>query len=125
PLALHDALPICGMPKERLMSSGVASFASLLAALFFCAERALAQAPARAADAAAGEREVVWYTAMNTPDAAPLRKRFREKYPDLNLTIMRQPGEKIRTRILTETHAGKFCWDAVSFHHPHTDALAQ
>ena len=76
------------------MSSGVASFASLLAALFFCAERALAQAPARAADAAAGEREVVWYTAMNTPDAAPLRKRFREKYPDLNLTILRQPEKQ-------------------------------
>ncbi len=75
----------------------------MLAVFLVCIEAgpALAQAAARAADAAGGEREVVWYTAMNTPDAAPLRKRFREKYPDLNLTILRQPGEKIRTRTPT------------------------
>ncbi|HYS76264.1 MAG TPA: extracellular solute-binding protein [Burkholderiales bacterium] len=106
------------------MSSRVASFACLLVALFYC-ERAVAQAPARPAGAAGGEREVVWYTAMNTPDAAPLRKRFREKYPELNLTILRQPGEKIRTRILTEMRAGKFFWDVVSFNHLDMDALAQ
>ena len=99
----------------------------LLAAFFICTEAgpALAQAPARPADTAGSEREVVWYTAMNTPDAAPLRKRFREKYPGLNLTILRQPGEKIRTRILTEMRAGKFLWDVVSFNHLDMDALAQ
>src|SRR5436853_367828 len=109
------------------MASGVARFARLLAALLFCAEAGLApaQAPARPADAAGGEREVVWYTAMNTPDAAPLRKRFQEKYSDLTLTILRQPGEKIRTRILTEMRAGKFLWDVVSFNHLDMDALAQ
>src|SRR6266568_4193369 len=112
------------MSKGLPMSSRVASFACLLVALFYC-ERAVAQAPARPAGAAGGEREVVWYTAMNTPDAAPLRKRFREKYPDLNLTILRQPGEKIRTRILTEMRAGKFFWDVVSFNHLDMDALAQ
>src|SRR2546422_599134 len=113
------------MSKGFPMSSRVASFAPLLAVLVFCAEAALAQAPARPANAAGMEREVVWYTAMNTPDAAPLRKRFREKYPELNLTILRQPGEKIRTRILTETRAGKFFWDVVSFNHLDMDALAQ
>jgi len=69
------------MSKGLPMSSRVASFASLLAALFFCAERAVAQAPARPADTAGSEREVVWYTAMNTPDAAPLRKRFGRNIP--------------------------------------------
>jgi iron(III) transport system substrate-binding protein len=113
------------MPKGSPVASGVASFASLLAALFFWAEAAVAQAPARRTDATGGEREVVWYTAMNTPDSAPLRKRFLEKYPDVNLTILRQPGEKIRTRILTETRAGKFFWDVVSFNHLDMDALAQ
>ena len=98
----------------------------LLAALLFCANAAPApaQAPARLADSAGKEREVVWYTAMNTPDSAPLRNRFREKYPELTLTILRQPGEKIRTRILTETRAGKFFWDVVSFNHLDMDALA-
>ena len=59
------------MSKGFPMSSRVASFAPLLAVLVFCAEAALAQAPARPANAAGMEREVVWYTAMNTPDAAP------------------------------------------------------
>jgi len=113
------------MPEGLSMSSGVAGVASLLAVLCIEAGAALAQAPSRPADAAGMERELVWYTAMNTPDAAPLRKRFREKYPDVNLTILRQPGEKIRTRILTETRAGKFFWDVVSFNHLDMDALAQ
>ena len=113
------------MPKGLSLSGGVAGVASLLAALCAGAGAALAQAPARPADAAGAERELVWYTAMNTPDAAPLRKLFREKYPEVNLTILRQPGEKIRTRILTEMRAGKFFWDVVSFNHLDIDALAQ
>jgi iron(III) transport system substrate-binding protein len=64
---------------------------------------------------AAHAQEVVWYTAMNTQDAEPLRKRFEEKYPGTKLTVHRQPGEKIRNRILTEARAGKFFWDVVSF----------
>jgi iron(III) transport system substrate-binding protein len=113
------------MLKGLSMSSGVAGVASLLAALCAGAGPALAQAPARPADAAGAERELVWYTAMNTPDAAPLRNLFREKYPGVTLTILRQPGEKIRTRILTEMRAGKFFWDVVSFNHLGIDALAQ
>jgi len=113
------------MPKGLSLSGGVAGVTSLLAALGAGAGAALAQAPAHPADAAGAERELVWYTAMNTPDAAPLRKLFREKYPEVNLTILRQPGEKIRTRILTEMRAGKFFWDVVSFNHLDIDALAQ
>ena len=109
------------------MPNDIVKFPCLLFALLFCAGAvpAVAQAPVHAVEAARQEREVVWYTAMNTPDAAPLRKRFLEKYPDLNLTILRQPGEKIRTRILTEMRAGKFLWDVVSFNHLDMDALAQ
>src|SRR5882724_7560551 len=113
------------MLKGLCMSSGVVRFASLLAVLCIEAGAALALAPAPPADAAGAERELVWYTAMNTPDAAPLRKLFREKYPEVNLMILRQPGEKIRTRILTEMRAGKFFWDVVSFNHIDIDALAQ
>jgi len=109
------------------MSNHIVRCALLLAALLFfpAAGSAFAQAPERLADAARKEREVVWYTAMNIPDAAPLRKRFQEKYPGLTLTILRQPGEKIRTRILTEMRAGKFLWDVVSFNHLDMDVLAQ
>ena len=67
--------------------------------------------------AAKTERDVVWYTAMNTLDAEPLRVRFEEKYPGVRLTILRQPGEKIRNRILAEKSAGRDLWDVVSFNH--------
>src|SRR5438045_4679303 len=69
------------------------------------------------------EREVTWYTAMNTQDAEPLRVRFENKYPGVRLTILRQPGEKIRNRILSEVRAGKYFWDVVSFNHLDMDVL--
>jgi len=108
------------------VSNTIVKCAHLLSALISLAAAGTAPAqPERLVDAARNEREVIWYTAMNTPDAAPLRKRFQEKYPGLNLTILRQPGEKIRTRILTEMRAGKFFWDVVSFNSLDIDALAQ
>jgi iron(III) transport system substrate-binding protein len=67
--------------------------------------------------------EVVWYTAMNTQDAEPLRKRFEEKYPGTKLTVLRQPGEKIRNRIITEARGGRNFWDVVSFNHLDMEAL--
>ena len=67
--------------------------------------------------------EVVWYTAMNTQDAEPLRKRFEEKYPGTKLTVLRQPGEKIRNRIITEARGGRHFWDVVSFNHLDMEAL--
>src|ERR1043165_2858834 len=78
----------------------------------------LAVLPARAA-----ESEVLWYTAMNTQDAEPLRKRFEEKYPGTKLTVLRQPGEKIRNRIITEGRGGRNFWDVVSFNHLDMEAL--
>jgi iron(III) transport system substrate-binding protein len=103
------------MPRTlRYIASALATSA--------CAH-ALAQAPADRAQAAVREGEVVWYTAMNTSDGDALRKRFEEKHPGLRLTILRQPGEKIRNRILTEARAGRHFWDVVSFNHLDMDAL--
>src|SRR3989449_11091751 len=99
--------------------------ARFLAAFLLLVEPGRAGAQELAPQAAGKEREVVWYTAMNIPDAEPVRKLFQEKYPYLNLTILRQPGEKIRTRILTEARAGKFFWDVVSVNHLDVDVLNQ
>ena len=66
---------------------------------------------------------VVWYTAMNTQDAEPLRKRFEELHPGTTVTVLRQPGEKIRNRILTEARANRNFWDVVSFNHLDMAAL--
>ena len=83
----------------------------------------LAQAPD--VERARKEGEVVWYTAMSTQDAETLRRAFQERHPGINVTVLRQTGEKIRTRILSEMQARKFAWDVVSFNLLDMQALAQ
>ncbi|HWP35346.1 MAG TPA: extracellular solute-binding protein, partial [Thermodesulfobacteriota bacterium] len=80
-------------------------------------------APASLVEEARKEREVVWYTAMNIQDAQAVAERLKTVHPFLTLTIHRQPGEKIRNRILTETQAGQFLWDVVSVNHLDIDIL--
>jgi iron(III) transport system substrate-binding protein len=77
------------------------------------------------AQAEAAEKEVVWYTALSTREAEAFRLLFQKKYPSIKLTILRQPGEKVRTRILTEAQAGKTFWDVVSINHLDIEALNQ
>lgn len=74
-------------------------------------------------DQARREGELVWYTAMNVPDADALRKPFNDRYPYIKLTLLRATGEKVRTRILTEARAERFAWDVVSFNLLDMDAL--
>jgi iron(III) transport system substrate-binding protein len=101
-------------PNRRRLLAGLAAAAVLAAST---------SSRGQSVDAGRQEREVVWYTAMTTPDAEPLRKAFQARYPFIQVTILRQPGEKIRTRILTEARAGKPLWDVVSFNHLDMDAL--
>ena len=75
------------------------------------------------AAAGAAADEVIWYTAMNVPDAEAVRKPFNERYPSVNVTLLRSTGEKVRTRILAEARAGRFAWDVVSFNLLDIDAL--
>jgi iron(III) transport system substrate-binding protein len=95
--------------------------AAILVALC-CAAGAAAAADERL-DQARREGEVVWYTAMNVPDAEAVKKPFVERYPWLSLTVLRAPGEKVRTRILTEARANRHAWDVVSFNLLDVDAL--
>ena len=74
-------------------------------------------------DQARREGEVLWYTAMNVPDAEAVKKPFLARYPFLALTVLRAPGEKVRTRILTEARGNRFTWDVVSFNLLDMDAL--
>jgi hypothetical protein len=90
-----------------------------LAMLFF----AVAAAAESRSDAARREGEVVWYTAMNVPDAEAVRQPFNERYPAIKVTLLRSTGEKVRTRILAEARAGRHAWDVVSFNLLDIDAL--
>src|SRR3989442_6165977 len=93
---------------------------SIFALLFFVTGAAAADARV---DQARKEGEVVWYTAMNVPDAEALRQPFNERYPFVRLTLLRSTGEKVRTRILTEARANRYAWDVVSFNLLDIDAL--
>jgi iron(III) transport system substrate-binding protein len=99
----------------------------ILLAVFFGLTSGVISAVAAAADAgvekARREGEVVWYTAMNVPDAEAVRKPFLERYPFLKLTLVRSPGEKVRMRILTEARAGRVDWDVVSINLLDVDVL--
>ena len=86
--------------------------------LLFCAA-----ATAADIEQARTEGEVVWYTALNVPDAEALRKPFNERYPFVRLTLLRSTAEKVRTRILAEARANRFTWDVVSFNLLDIDAL--
>jgi iron(III) transport system substrate-binding protein len=102
----------------------LASFLSALS-LFSCLVPAWGQTAQAQADAAVKEGSVVWYTALSTPEAEAFRQLFQKKYPSVKLTIFRQPGEQLRTRILTEAQAGKTFWDVVSENHLDIEALSQ
>jgi len=93
---------------------------TLFLTLLFCAAAAAADI-----NQARKEGEVVWYTAMNVPDAEVVRKPFNERYPFVRLTLLRSTGEKVRTRILTEAQADRNTWDVVSFNLLDIDALAR
>ena len=93
---------------------------TLFLTLLFCAAAAAADI-----DQARKEGEVVWYTAMNVPDAEVVRKPFNERYPFVRLTLLRSTGEKVRTRILAEAQADRHTWDVVSFNLLDIDALAR
>jgi iron(III) transport system substrate-binding protein len=93
--------------------------------LFLCLCPAWGQTPQAQVDAAVKEGAVVWYTALSTPEAEAFRLLFQKKYPSIKLTIFRQPGEQLRTRILTEGQAGKTFWDVVSENHLDIEALDQ
>jgi iron(III) transport system substrate-binding protein len=94
-----------------------------LIALLLAALSAGAAADDARLEQARREGEVVWYTAMNVPDAEAVRKPFLERYPFLKLTIVRSPGEKVRMRILMEARAGRYGWDVVSFNLLDIDVL--
>ena len=66
-------------------------------------------------DEAKREGEVVWYTSMNAADAEAILKPFRDRYPFLEISILRATSDRIRANILADAAEGRFTWDVVSF----------
>jgi iron(III) transport system substrate-binding protein len=60
------------------------------------------------------EGNLVWYTSMAIDTSKPLLDGFLKEYPFIKADLVRAGEEQLMNRILTETRAGKWYFDAVS-----------
>jgi iron(III) transport system substrate-binding protein len=60
------------------------------------------------------EGKVVWYTSMAIDTSKPLLDAFEKTYPFVKADLVRGGEEQLMTRIMNETRAGKWGFDAVS-----------
>lgn len=76
----------------------------------------LAQASERAnlIEGAKNEGKLVWYTSMAIDTSKPLLDAFLKEYPFIKADLVRAGEEKLMTRIMSETRAGRWSFDAVS-----------
>jgi iron(III) transport system substrate-binding protein len=65
-------------------------------------------------DGAKKEGKVVWYTSMAIDTSKPLLDAFIKEYPFIKADLVRAGEEQLTNRIMSETRAGKWYFDAVS-----------
>jgi iron(III) transport system substrate-binding protein len=65
-------------------------------------------------EAAKKEAKLVWYTSMAIDTSKPLLDAFIKEYPFIKAELVRAGEEQLMNRILSETRAGKWLFDAVS-----------
>ncbi|MGH7809697.1 MAG: ABC transporter substrate-binding protein, partial [Candidatus Binatia bacterium] len=75
-----------------------------------------AQIPAQTAIAEGARKEgrLVWYTSMAIDTSKPLLDAFQKEYPFVKAELVRAGEEQLMNRILGETRAGRWLFDAVS-----------
>jgi iron(III) transport system substrate-binding protein len=60
------------------------------------------------------EGKLVWYTSMAIDTSKPLLDAFEKDYPFIKTDLVRAGEEQLMNRIMTETRAGKWYFDAIS-----------
>ena len=60
------------------------------------------------------EGKLVWYTSMAIDTSKPLLDAFLKEYPFIKAELVRAGEEQLMNRILSETRAGRWMFDAVS-----------
>jgi iron(III) transport system substrate-binding protein len=75
-----------------------------------------AQSPSQSplVDAAKKEGKLVWYTSMAIDTSKPLLDAFLKEYPFIKAELVRAGEEQLMNRILSETRAGRWMFDAIS-----------
>ena len=91
-------------------------FLSLIIAGLFISPLLYAQATSQSAliEAAKKEGKVVWYTSMAIDTSKPLLDAFLKEYPFIKADLVRAGEEQLTNRMLSETRAGQWLFDAVS-----------
>ena len=91
-------------------------FLSLIIAGLFISPLLYAQTPSPPAliEAAKKEGKVVWYTSMAIDTSKPLLDAFLKEYPFIKADLVRAGEEQLTNRMLSETRAGQWLFDAVS-----------
>ncbi|HEY2989308.1 MAG TPA: extracellular solute-binding protein [Candidatus Binatia bacterium] len=90
-------------------------FLTILSCLSLCARHAWSQSDHAAAliEGAKNEKKLVLYTSVPLVEARLYVDAFQRKYPFVQPEIFRASGEPTLNRILTETRAGRWEFDAV------------
>src|SRR6266576_2215856 len=60
------------------------------------------------------EAKLVWYTSMAIDTSKPLLDAFLKEYPFIKAELVRAGEEQLMTRVLSETRAGRWLFDAIS-----------
>lgn len=96
------------------LASYILSLLTVVLALF--PARLYAQSSSQSAliDGAKKEGKLVWYTSMAIDTSKPLLDAFLKEYPFIKAELVRAGEEQLMNRILSETRAGKWMFDAVS-----------
>jgi iron(III) transport system substrate-binding protein len=101
--------------SRRPLMVMVMSVATLFLAGLACGEAwSQSLSEAKLIEAAKKEGSLVWYTAMAIDTAKPLADGFQKKYPFIKLDYIRVGTAQMINRIITETLAGKWNFDAVT-----------
>jgi len=91
-------------------------FLSLIIPGLFISSLLYAQAssPSALIEGAKKEGKVVWYTSMAIDTSKPLLDAFLKEYPFIKADLVRAGEEQLTNRMLSETRAGQWLFDAVS-----------
>src|SRR3990170_1976357 len=87
---------------------------SLIIAGLFISPLLYAQSASQLIEAAKKEGKVVWYTSMAIDTSKPLLDAFLKEYPFIKADLVRAGEEQLMNRMLSETRAGQWFFDAVS-----------
>lgn len=97
------------------MQSPLHFLSILTLGLFFSSSlHAQSTPPSALVEGAKKEGKLVWYTSMAIDTSKPLLDAFLKEYPFIKADLVRAGEEQLMNRIMSETRAGKWYFDAIS-----------